>query len=522
MMSLRAGILAALALPPLLGCAGPVLGLSRSNETASQAAQKPAASSDATESGVTSAVENADAKSVTLPAGKFANVDADSSTDSDAREATSGSNDPLAAKVRSLNFETAAEEAEALAALKSVPQGQREVLLRMMEVGLAARERARHDSTASIDRSVNTPQTPSTKTRPVRELETGYEEDALVTVHLERAEDVEEPPVTQRNAKPQRQGRGGRVTQAAQGSLASNASSATASNGDDQPVVPRNADSGNHAAEDHASAARDEGVVRAVHVQSPAALPRALTAKEHLGEAIRALEAEISQSVSSLDRMNKESQLRMLYLAAGRRDDALRSIAGFSSAEQDFWSKELYGLSILLDAEKQPDRRQRARAATDSIREAAERLGEVGGLVVKNLQFCNDVKGYGSYTRFPKAEFKLGQEVLLYCEVENFKSVPTDKGYHSALKASYQVFDANGNRVAEKELALKEEHCQNRRRDFFVPYFLWMPKLVDDGNYKLKLTVEDTNAQSVAESTIEFSIKGDGGMERRQGNGSLN
>ncbi len=66
--------------------------------------------------------------------------------------------------------------------------------------------------------------------------------------------------------------------------------------------------------------------------------------------------------------------------------------------------------------------------------------------------------------------------MLLYCEVENFQSKLTDRGYHTALKGRYQIFDASGNVVAEKDLSLKEEHCQNKRRDFFIPYFVWMPK----------------------------------------------
>jgi hypothetical protein len=69
------------------------------------------------------------------------------------------------------------------------------------------------------------------------------------------------------------------------------------------------------------------------------------------------------------------------------------------------------------------------------------------------------------------------------------------------------VFDASGNRVAEKDLGLKDEHCQNRRRDFFVPYFLWVPKQVPAGKYQLKLTLEDVHAGQTAEATIEFSIK---------------
>jgi hypothetical protein len=226
----------------------------------------------------------------------------------------------------------------------------------------------------------------------------------------------------------------------------------------------------------------------------------------HLSSAIATLEAELARG-GGTDRAALEAKLRLLYLAAGRRDEALRSRQGTSMNEQEFWSKEIYGLAALIDTAKEPDAQRRAAVAAPHLRQAAERLGEIGGLAVKNLHFCTEVKGYGSFVSFPQDEFRPGQEALLYCEVENFSSKLTEKGYHTALKARYQVFDATGNRVAEKDLGLKDEQCQNRRRDFFVPYFLWMPKQVPSGKYQLKLTLEDVHAGQTAEATIEFAIK---------------
>jgi hypothetical protein len=178
-----------------------------------------------------------------------------------------------------------------------------------------------------------------------------------------------------------------------------------------------------------------------------------------------------------------------------------------SPGEEEFWTKELYGLSLLLDEDSARTPAQRAMLAAEQLRQAAERLGETGGLVLKNLHFCTEVKGYGTFVGFAQDEFRPGQEVLLYCEVDNFQSKLTDRGYHTALKASYQIFDSAGSRVAEKDLGLKDEHCQNRRRDFFVPYFLWMPKQVPAGKYQLKLTLEDVHSATTAETTIPFSIK---------------
>ena len=118
------------------------------------------------------------------------------------------------------------------------------------------------------------------------------------------------------------------------------------------------------------------------------------------------------------------------------------------------------------------DAGRRATEATLHLNKAASRLAELGSLTVRNLAFCTEVNSFGTYTAFPQNEFKPGQHVLLYAEVENFKSEESPKGFHTAMRSSYHIFDNQGRKVADQELPLTEEHCQNRRRDYFIRYFL--------------------------------------------------
>lgn len=229
--------------------------------------------------------------------------------------------------------------------------------------------------------------------------------------------------------------------------------------------------------------------------------------RQSLAAAIAALErANQSVSADSLD-VADQAALRLLYLAAGRRDDALLPIPGIPAAEQDFWSQELYGLAVYLDSHNRPDDGQRAAEAVVHLNGARSKLAEIGSLVVRNLAFCSEVASYGMYTEFEKRQFKPGQEVLLYAEIENFTVHTTPKGYHTALKSSYQIFDSRGARVAEQEFATTEEYCRNPRRDFFIRYYLFMPQVIYDGRYTLQLTLEDTLGQKVGQSSIEFEVK---------------
>jgi hypothetical protein len=229
-----------------------------------------------------------------------------------------------------------------------------------------------------------------------------------------------------------------------------------------------------------------------------------------LTSAIQALESRAANAGGETAPLTAADQatLRMLYLAAGRRDDALKPIPGVDGASQEFWSEELFGLATALDEQHMPDTQRRAAEAAQHLRQAATRLGQTGTLVARNLAFCTEVSSYGIYKPFPKYEFKPGQEVVLYAEVEDFSSDNTDKGYHTALKSSYQIVDGRGARVAEQDYAMTEEWCKNSRNDFFVRYFLYMPKRIYDGNYTLQLTVEDTLSNKVAQSSIPFTIIG--------------
>ncbi len=229
--------------------------------------------------------------------------------------------------------------------------------------------------------------------------------------------------------------------------------------------------------------------------------------QEELSAAIKAMEAATPSNPKTADELAQQARLRMLYVLAGRRDDALKPIPSAPPAMQEFWSKELYGLSTLLDSEKKSDATSRAAESKQIFSEALSRLGETAPLLVRNLSFCTAIQSYGCFTPFKKYEFTPDQEALLYAEMDNFASESTPKGYHTQLRSSYQILDSAGQRVADHTFTTTEEYCQNTRRDFFIGYHLRMPKRINPGKYTLQMTIEDLQSQKVGQSTIEFTIK---------------
>ena len=204
--------------------------------------------------------------------------------------------------------------------------------------------------------------------------------------------------------------------------------------------------------------------------------------------------------------MDLQSRLRMLYLIAGRREDALRPISS-AAAVQEFWSHELYGLATWLDGERITETARRAGEAKTELAAAADRLGEVAHLAIRNLTFVTRVQSYGDLKPFEKYEFAPEQEVLLYAEVENFKSEETPQGFSTVLGGKYLIFNNRGERVDFKDLKTTEDTCRNLRRDFFLGYYLRIPKHLYPGKYTLQLTIEDRKSQKVAQSSIDFTVK---------------
>ena len=180
-------------------------------------------------------------------------------------------------------------------------------------------------------------------------------------------------------------------------------------------------------------------------------------------------------------------------------------------------AKELDGLSTWLATEQTPDAARRAAETQPVLADALGQLAEAAQLVVRNLAICTEIHSYGCVKRFEKYKFQPNQEVLLYAEVDNFRSQPTAKGYHTALKSSYQIFDARGQHVAEHAFATTEEYCQNRRRDFFIGYHLRVPKDLTPGRYSLRLAIEDTTCQKAGQAAIEFEVKTEGGGRKAEG-----
>ena len=229
-------------------------------------------------------------------------------------------------------------------------------------------------------------------------------------------------------------------------------------------------------------------------------------------EDIRLRKAEPIE-ISQLTR--NEQQLRLLYAAAQRPDDAARVIESLSESENEGYQHLMFAVSTWLAADEARRGPLRNARVLRSLRDSTSALAPASKLDLRNLAFCEHVESFGWYSQFSRNEFLPKQQVILYVEVDNF--VAQEKGPHSfetELQGRYQIFDARGQIVAERQLPLDREVCRNYRRDYFLAYPIYIPENLTMGRYRLELTIEDLKAgkdyqgRKFGEGMIEFVVRG--------------
>ncbi len=206
--------------------------------------------------------------------------------------------------------------------------------------------------------------------------------------------------------------------------------------------------------------------------------------------------------------VEKQVHLRMLYLLSGQPAKSLEPISGLDAADQEFWQQVFWGLSNYFDKTAMADPSDRATQTIAQLRTAVQRLKEKSKLELRNVAFCQKISSYGNYERVKRDEFTPGQSVLLYAEVENFKSEATTEGpYRTMLKSTIEIFESQGGMVVRMPFQAPDDLCASQRRDYYNTYEFAIPQRIGMGPHTLKLTVEDQISHKVATYTVNFTVK---------------
>ncbi|MEM6688195.1 MAG: hypothetical protein AAF664_02130 [Planctomycetota bacterium] len=212
---------------------------------------------------------------------------------------------------------------------------------------------------------------------------------------------------------------------------------------------------------------------------------------------------------SEADRSARIIKLRHLMVLAGDVESAVdkEKFKEMSSSEQEFLRFQLLGLSRMVDSNGHPVASRRITMALPELRQATRfAAAATDKLELNSLAFCTEIQAYGQIKPFEGNRFKAGQQVILYCEIENFKSEKTAGGFKTHMQGSYDLFDDSGSKVVSQLLPADEQTSAAYMRDYYIAYQMNLAKQLKPGTYKLQLTMEDVHGKKYGQASIPLEI----------------
>ena len=205
-----------------------------------------------------------------------------------------------------------------------------------------------------------------------------------------------------------------------------------------------------------------------------------------------------------------QTDLRMLYLIAGRSAESIRVIELLPEKEQEFWQSMMLAMESYRRSDDSAARTEQLTETLAYVRTASRQLQPLSTMKIRRLNFCNRIDGFGAFSVFPTSDFNAGQPLLLYAEIENYRSELTSDGqYRSEFAAMIEFFrEGETEPIASRTIQLPEieDLCSAERTDYFQSYELTVPSL-SPGKYTLRLRVRDQLSLQTATTDLPFDIR---------------
>ena len=229
-------------------------------------------------------------------------------------------------------------------------------------------------------------------------------------------------------------------------------------------------------------------------------LPKPLTWREQLRETATSLQNQIDRSTNLTEKSHLKGKLELLQLLPDELDETQHQY--------------LDALTDLLrtTGQDQPQDVFVAGQTLERLKNAVAYMEQVANLKIVNATFCTKVMGFGQFTPTNSMTFAPGQQILVYCEIENHTAQPKivdGQSLHSTrLSGSFLVYDANQVAVQQDTFPVVEDLAQQRRQDFYMHIPLTLGQL-PPGQYTYQLMVDDVGGQKSASLTepIQFTIQ---------------
>ena len=203
-----------------------------------------------------------------------------------------------------------------------------------------------------------------------------------------------------------------------------------------------------------------------------------------------------------------EWKLRLLLLALDRPDDARALSEQGTSALKGVLPGLVETACAVRQAVRNPERDSEvALREIDSLRDT---LAMLVGPRVSRVALCRKVATFGVYDEMGAGDLVSGRTVqtIVYVEIENLEARSTDEGsFEANLATRLEIFSADGKSVWSREEPEVTDRCTRQRRDFFVAQRVTLPPTLPEGEFVLKVSVEDKHSEKICEGTKIFRLQ---------------
>jgi hypothetical protein len=146
----------------------------------------------------------------------------------------------------------------------------------------------------------------------------------------------------------------------------------------------------------------------------------------------------------------------------------------------------------------------------DEVRSAVLVLEDKAPLEIVDLRVCSKVDGFGDFEPFEPPVRKAGQAVILYCELDGLRFEQTSTGFRTRISGQFEILpEGGGPPILTRSLGTAEETCRRRRRDYYVVYRISLPKPLEPGDYRIRLTERDLTSDRSSTREVSFAIARD-------------
>jgi hypothetical protein len=191
-----------------------------------------------------------------------------------------------------------------------------------------------------------------------------------------------------------------------------------------------------------------------------------------------------------------------------RPAEALAWLQRYDKGNQDLLVTLLPLVARLSEGSLQRADQREVGAFVSQLEGAEASLRHHANLKINKFCFCERIKRFGAYKEFEEGhEFRPGDRVNVYLELENFSTTVHGKYYRVSLSSEGEIrrfnrdpiWKLNFNDADQAQISLTRLH------DFFYAYSFVIPPLAT-GHYTLWLRLTDVPTKRTVEHTLDFHI----------------